>query len=185
MDKVRLVLAVVTMAITVSPIAGVLLIYRDNLLGLVFPDELRNIINEGIPSSEINEGISFSDTLGNISLIDSSYDPASRTVVLTFKVTNPFDFAISVSAFSADVHCAAHNMRMGYITLGNEVQIEAGATSTVTILGRWTEAAVKHFETFHAGERSIDVELTGLNLTVNGVTIQSTENIRVPSFPVS
>ena len=39
LDKVRLILTVITIAINVVPIAGILLVYQNNLLGLVVPPE--------------------------------------------------------------------------------------------------------------------------------------------------
>ncbi|MCW4044219.1 MAG: LEA type 2 family protein [Candidatus Bathyarchaeota archaeon] len=175
MDKVRLILTAFTIAINVLPITGVLIIYHDNLLGLVFPAEVSDIIDDGV----IPE-----NPLGNFTLVDSQYDAAARTVTLTFEVTNPLDFDLSISSFSADVQCAAHGFPMGHVTLANPVDIGAGATTRVVIVAAWTEAAVNHFDTAHAGSESIDVELAGFSANVNGVTIDSAEHVRIPSFPV-
>jgi hypothetical protein len=176
LDKVRLILTVITIAINVIPIAGILIVYQNNLLGLIVPPEINNIINDGI----IPE-----DPLGNLTFVDSQYDAASRTVTLTFEVTNPLEFDLTVNSMSADVQCDAHDFPMGHVTINNPVYIGAGETAAINVIGTWTEEAENHIQTAHAGAQSIDVELVGFTINVDGLIIQTDEHVKIPNFPVA
>ena len=46
MDKIKLILTLITIAITVVPIVGVLLTYQDNLVGLFVPPEINDIADK-------------------------------------------------------------------------------------------------------------------------------------------
>ncbi|MCL4430281.1 MAG: hypothetical protein M1167_05970, partial [Chloroflexi bacterium] len=48
MDKVKAALTVLTVAIVVAPLLGVVYIYRDNLLGLVLPPQINDAKNGGL-----------------------------------------------------------------------------------------------------------------------------------------
>jgi hypothetical protein len=176
LDKVRLILIVITIAINVLPIAGILLIYQNNLLGLIIPPEINTIISD----TSITE-----ESLGNLTLVDSHYDATSRTVALTFQFTNPFKFDLSVNSMSADVQCDAHDFPMGHATIGNPVDILAGETATIDVVGTWTQDAINHFQTAHAGAQSIDVELVGLTINVNGINVQTNEHIKISNVPIA
>jgi len=44
MDKVKTALTLVSIAIIVGPIAGAVFLYRDNLLGLVVPPQVKSLL---------------------------------------------------------------------------------------------------------------------------------------------
>jgi hypothetical protein len=176
LDKVRLILTVITIAINVLPIAGILLIYQNNLLGLVIPPEINKIMNDN-PITE--------ESLGNLTLVDSQYDATSRTVALTFKFTNPFKFDLSVNSMFADVQCDAHDFPLGHATISNPVDVRAGETATIDVVGTWTQDAISHFQTAHAGAQNIDIELVGLAINVNGISVQTDERVKIPNFPIT
>jgi hypothetical protein len=180
LDKVRLLLTVITIAINVLPIAGVLLIYRDNLLGLVVPPEINNVIND-----VVTPGGSLEESVGNFTFVGSQYDEASRTVTLTFEVTNPLNVDLSVNSMSADVRCAEHDFPIGHALISDPVDIGAGETASIAIEGSWTQEAIDHFLTAHEGAQTIDIELSGLSVNVNGVSIQTDEVVTIPDFPVT
>jgi len=46
MDKIRLLLTVITIAIVVIPIVGMLLAYQNNLLGLFVPPEITELADD-------------------------------------------------------------------------------------------------------------------------------------------
>jgi hypothetical protein len=170
MDKVRLLLTLITIAINVVPIVGILLVYQNNLLGLVIPPAINEIMNATSFTSNSVEPPSF---------VDSHYDIASRTVTLTFKFTNPFNFNVTIISMSADIQCDAHKFPLGTATLSNPVNIRASETATITVLGVWTQDATNHIQTAHAGAQSIDVELVGITVNVNGINVQMSEPIKM------
>jgi hypothetical protein len=85
---------------------------------------------------------------------------------------------------SADVRCDEHDFPLGHVTINNPVAISAGETAAIDIAGTWTQDALHHFQTAHAEAKKIDVELTGISVTVNGVSIQTDEVMKIPNFPV-
>jgi hypothetical protein len=183
LDKVRLILTVITIAINVVPITGVLLIYRNNLLGLVVPPEISTLVND--PSTILNDPSIAEESLGNLTFVDSQYDATSRTVTATFQFTNPFKFDLTVDSMTADIQCDAHDFPMGHAIISNPVDVLAGETATIDVVGTWTQDAINHFQTAHVGARSIDIELVGLVITVNGISVQTDERVKIPNFPIA
>jgi hypothetical protein len=176
LDKVRLILTVITIAINVVPVAGILLAYQNDMLGLVVPPEIDKITNGGFIMEEPLEPPVF---------VDSQYNVTSQTVTLTFRFTNPFNFDVTINSMSADIQCDAHNFSLGHATLNNIVNIRASETATITVLGTWTQDAIDHFQTAHAGAQSIDVELVGLTINVNGINVQTNEHIKISNVPIA
>ena len=179
MNRVRLILTVITIVINVVPVAGVLLMYQNNLLGLVVPPEINTIVNDVVVPEEQLGGF-----LGNVTFVDSHYDTASRTATLTFEVTNPLQFDMTFDSMSADVRCDEHDFPLGHAIINNPVAVSAGETAEIDVAGTWTQDALHHFLTAHAGAKNVDVELTGISVTVNGVSIQTGEVMKIPDFPV-
>jgi LEA14-like dessication related protein len=180
LDKVRLILTAVTIIINVVPVAGVLLINQNNLLGLIVPPEINTVINElTVPEGQLEE------LLGNVTFVDSQYDAAAQRTTLTFKFTNPLQFDVVVDSMSADVRCDEHDFPMGRAIITNPVAIRAGETGEINVEGTWTQNALQHFLTAHAGAKKIDIELTGISVTVNGVSIQTDKIMKIPNFPVA
>ena len=175
MNKVKLVLTLVTIAINVIPLVGVLVMYQENLPALLVPPEITGIINDVVISENSLEGITF---------VDSHYDPETRTVTLTFEVTNPFDYDLTVNSMSAEVRCDEHDFPMGQLTIANPVSMRAGETVRIDVTGTWTEEAVNHLEIAHAGAHSIGIKVMGITITVNGITVQTDEIVKIPNFPV-
>jgi hypothetical protein len=175
MNRVRLILTVITIAINVTPVAGVLLMYQNNLLGLIIPPGISTLTNE----SFITEG-----SLGNPIFVDSRYDAVSRTAILTFEFTNTLQFDLTINSMSAEVQCDTHDFPLGHATLNNIVSIGAGETATIDAVVIWTQEAISHFQTAHAGAQSIDVELVGLSVCTNGINVQTGEHVKIPNCPI-
>jgi hypothetical protein len=74
---------------------------------------------------------------------------------------------------------------MGHATISNPVSIRAGETARIDVVGTWTQEAVNHVQTAHAGAQSIDIELVGVTINVNGVIVQTDEFVKIPNFPVA
>lgn len=175
MNKVKLVLTAVTIAINVIPLVGILLMYQGDWAALVVPPEITDIINDGVISENPLESITF---------VDSNYDPEARTLTLTFEVTNPLNYDLTVNSMSAEARCDEHDFPMGQLTIAHPVTMRAGETARIDVTGTWTEEAVNHLETAHAGAPTIGIKVVGITVTVNGVTIQTEEIVTIPNFPV-
>ena len=165
----------VTIAINVIPLVGILLMYQGNWAALVVPHEITDIINDGVVSENPLESITF---------VDSKYDPETRTVTLTFEVVNPLDYDLTVNSMSAEARCDVHDFPMGQLTIADAVTMPAGETARMDVTGTWTEEAVNHIETVHAGTHTISIKVVGITISVNGVTVQTAEVLKIPNFPV-
>lgn len=183
MDKVRLALVLVTIAITVGPLLGIVLAYRDNLLGAVIPPEseqLRDII-ENFFTNPGNQGNSiFPEPPGPE---DIQYDPTSRTFNLTTKLKNPLPFDVTLNSVSGTLQCDAHNFAMGEMFLKDPVNMKKGETVTATITGQYTEAASAHLATEHSGEQSLAASLVDSTIDVGGIVVQASERISLGEIP--
>lgn len=174
MDKVRLLLSVITIAIVVVPLVGTLLANQNNLLGLIIPPEANEIID-----SLSSGGGSNGPMLEPVG--EPQYDEASRTVAMNFEFTNPFPFDVTINSMSGDVECVAHGFHLGTLTLDKPVSIGKGETKTITVLGTWTEDAIAHFQTAHAGEKTVDANLVGFTVDVKGIQVQMNQTIQIPN----
>ncbi len=179
LNKVKLVLTLVTIAINVIPIAAILLMYQGNWAALVVPPEVTDMINDVIIDGVISE-----NPLESITFIDSRYDAETRTLTLTFEVTNPVNYDLTVNSLSAEVRCDEHDFPMGNLTIADPVTMRAGETARIDITGTWTEEAENHLQTAHGGAHTIGIEVVGITIDINGVTIQTDEIVKIPNFPV-
>jgi hypothetical protein len=177
MDKVRLILTLVSIAIIAGPIAVMLIAYRDNLLGLFIPPEANEIADNLMSSGGVG--------LEAPTQLNSTYDASSRTVTLTFQFKNPFNFPVTVNSMSGNIMCDKHGFPLGNATLKKPISVGAGETATITVLGTWTEEAIDHFQAAHAGEKKTTIDLVNLAIDVSGIKIQTNERIQIPDVPIA
>ncbi len=193
MDKVRLALVLITIAITVGPILGVVLVYRDNLPGLVIPPEINQISdslrgNPENPGQTDQNGQSGNET-NPYGIIppgpeDIQYDPATRVFTASFQMKNPAPFELTLNSMNGMVQCDAHNFDLGTIALKNPVKMQASETVTVTITGQWTEDAINHFNSDHPGEQRIKASLVGATVNAGGMVVQVPDRVSLGEIPI-
>jgi hypothetical protein len=181
MDKVRLALSLVTIAIIVVPIVGVLIAYQNNLLGLVIPPEVNEI------ADNLTHGSSSGSGNGQEvpTQINTTYNAASRTVTLTFQYKNPFGFDVTINSMSGNIICDTDDFPLGTAHLDKPVSLSAGETATITVLGTWTEVAINHFQTAHPGAKTINADLVDLVVDAQGIKIQTNQRIQLPNVPIA
>jgi uncharacterized protein YneF (UPF0154 family) len=206
-EKVRLALVLITIAITVGPILGMVLVYRDNLSGLVVPPEINEMMNslQGNPSEPGNDNaISPWESIfsggaipENISEIipempgpeDVQYDPVTRTFTASFQMKNPMQVDMTLNSISGTVECDEHHFPIGPIQLKNPVTLKPGETGTVAITGRWTEKAIAHLGAEHPGQQAIQSSLVDAVISYSALgmtgTYQSSEPISLGEIPLT
>ena len=178
MDKVRLILTVISIVIVVVPIVGIVLMYQGNLLGLFIPPQANQIISS--LSNSGGNNVTPPEIVG-----EPQYDAASRTFTLSFLFKNPLPVDVTVKSMSGNIVCDVHpNVPLGKATLSKPVSMQAGETATITVQGTWTDAAISHFQTAHKGEKSVTVDLVDLAVDASGITVQTGERIRIPNVPL-
>lgn len=176
MQIIGLILVLINVGTIVAPIAGIAIVYQDHIENLVIPPQLTQILNSTIAVGQ--------DTTSLAKIIAVEFDNTSRTITLTVNFTNPFDYTLSLTSFTADVQCSLHNFTMGHLELSNVVILPASGTVSGTVIGTWTQTGEMHFQAKHSGATTIDLNLVGLTLTINDVTMQIDEPVGIPNVPI-
>jgi hypothetical protein len=182
MNKVRLLLTLITIAIVVIPIVGMLLAYQGNLLGLFVPPEINQIADDLMGGNGDNgSGLELPTMVG-----EPQYDEASRTFAVTFQYKNSFPMDITVKSLTGNIECDEHRFPLGNASLSEPVSIDAGETGIMTVLGTWTEEAISHFDTAHADEENVDIVLVDFVVDISGIQLkldqsQMEQTMQVPN----
>jgi hypothetical protein len=195
MDKVRLLLVLFTIGTAVGPLAGVVVVYRNNLLGLVVPPEIgngsfSNLVTGNAPNGSPGEGPNAANgslgqgPFGLPQYVSMQSDPTSRSYSMTFNFTNPLNFDLTLNSMSANVEDAQDGFPLGPVSLSSPVHLVAGETSLITVNGTWTEDAANHLATVHAGAKTFDVDLVGLHVDMGGVNLQLNDRMTIPNVPI-
>jgi hypothetical protein len=175
MDKIKLILTLVTVAITVVPIVGVLLTYQDNLVGLFVPPEINEIADKLGGGGGDDGGGSDGPQVEPVG--PPEYDPVSRTIRQTIDFANPVPFDITLKSMSGDVQCVEHGFDLGVASIEDSVNIPAGQSGTVTLLITWTEDAESHLGTLHGAEENVEVVLVNVGVDISGIQIGLDQNM--------
>ena len=171
MDKIRLVLTVITIVIIVVPLVGTLLAHQGNLLGLFVPPEV-NDIADSLMSGD--SGMEPPTIVG-----EPQYDEVTHTFSVTFQYKNSFPMDITIKSLTGNIECAEHGFHLGNASLSEPVSIDAGKTGTLTVLGKWTDEAIGHFDDKkegHGNEELVDVVLVDMAVDISGIQIQLDQN---------
>ena len=188
MDKVRLILTLVTIAIVVIPIVGMLLAYQGNLLGLFVPPEVNQIADDFMGGDGGNgdggPGLEPPKMVG-----EPVYDEATGTFSVSFEYTNTLPFDITVNELTGNVECEEHRFALGVASLSEPVSIAQDETGILTIVGSWTDDAMGHFESAHGNEQNVAVVLSDFTVDISGIQLeldpnqlgQSMEGMKVPN----
>jgi hypothetical protein len=170
MDKIRLVLTLITIAIVVIPLVGTLLAYQGNLLGLIVPPELNQIADNLMGGNgDGGSGLEPPAMVG-----EPKYDPVSGTFSVSFQYKNSFPLDITVNSLSGNIECVEHHFLLGNASLSEAVSINAGETGMLTIMGKWTDAGKSHVQNEHTGD-FVDVILVDSAVDISGIQIQMDE----------
>jgi hypothetical protein len=169
MDKIRLLLTVITIAIVVVPIVGMVLSHQGNLLGLIVPPEINEVADDLMGGDGDNgPGLEPPAMVG-----EPQYDEATGTFSVSFQFKNSFPLDITIKSLTGDIECAEHRFLLGNASLSKPVSIDAGETGTLTVVGKWTDEAINnHFPNEHTGEETVDVVLVDFVVDISGIQIQ-------------
>jgi hypothetical protein len=176
MNKVKVCLTILTIAIMVTPLVVELVLYKDNLMGLIIPPELINMMNGGggnngggvtDNNSFINSDFQMPQQVG-----EPQYDPSTKTVSFTFNFTDPLDTPVTVDTFQAGIVSHDDGVFLGNITIGEPISLVPGQTVDITALGILSDDAINYFKTHAQSQEPINIDLTNLNIDVGGITVQ-------------
>jgi hypothetical protein len=185
MDKVKLLLTLITIAIVVIPIVGMLLAYQNDLLGLFIPSGITELADDFMGGDGDNGSVLEPPQMVG----EPEYDEATGTFSISFEYTNSLPFDITVNSLSGNIECDEHHFPLGVASLSEPVSIDKGETGLLTIVGSWTEDAMNHFENAHGDEETVAVVLADFAVDFSGVQLeldpsqmgQSMEGMEVPN----
>lgn len=190
---VSVILLLVSIGSVVGPIGGVVIMYQDNLTGLVVPPQITNVINNvtngnnnpfggnGGDNDNQNGGDSGIAGIINPVVVGTQVDPATRTFSVTIALTNNFQYDLTLNSLSASVQNYQDNQLLASISVSNPVTIVVGQTSQITVSGLWTQEA-ENLVT--GGASSVDISLANLSIDVNGISVQLNEPYHVGNVPL-
>lgn len=118
---------------------------------------------------------------GNPSLDASSsqIDTATGKITLTFTITNSNSQSATISKMSGTVINDQDQVTLGTVSLPSPVTINGGQTGQVVVSGSLTSQGKSDLTSNFAGDSSIDIEIAGGTMTVNGVTQSNSQTQNV------
>jgi hypothetical protein len=185
MNKVKILLTLLSVAITVIPIITVVYIYQNNLMGLVIPPEIMNMVNG---KNNSNSGSNSSSLLNSFqapqSVGEPQYNPETKTATFTFNFTNPLSTPITVNTLEADIVSHDDGTFLGNVSIEKALTLAPGQTADITALGKVSDEAINYFESLHPGQNYINIDFINLNVDMAGVKVQvdrqNVGNIPIP-----
>ena len=186
MNILGALLVILNVVSILGPIAGVALVYQSNLEEMVIPPQLQEIMNGGGSGSDLN-GLSLltGEDVQLPQFVSATANPATRTITIILNFSNPFKTNLNMKSISADIVCSAHGFVLGQASLAQPTILVGKQTTEMTIICQWTIDAETHFSTAHLGSSGVDVDVKGLTINVNDITIQSEESYHIPNLPIN
>ncbi|MGD0645344.1 MAG: hypothetical protein ABSA75_10605 [Candidatus Bathyarchaeia archaeon] len=162
MNKVKIALTILSIAIVIGPLIGVAYVYRDNLLGLVVPPQVKSLMS----------GDSTGSNLQMPTLVgEPQYNAQTGALTVSFNFTNSLTNRVSIDKLSADVQSEEDGISLGNISLSQPIQITSGETSTINVSGLLNQAAISQFEAQNPGVNGINISLENVNADVAGINV--------------
>jgi hypothetical protein len=193
MQVVGILLTLLSISLIVVPVGAVVVIYRDDLTGLVVPSELKGaingdasfILNDNMKSIDGYSGSDPNDLLNSFvtpTFVDAHIDESSHTFTVRVNVTNPLNYDLTLNGFSTDVQ-SIQGQTLASVNIAQPITMVSGQSTIIEVQGTWTQAC-DSFITDHWYDSSITIALANIVVDVNGVTVERSEPLTV-SLPVT
>jgi len=167
MDKVKIALTVLSILIVIGPLAGAAFVYRDNVVGLVVPPQVKSLVSGGDSTgSQSQPQFQPPQLVGQ-----PQYNAQTGAFTVSFNFTNPLTNEVSIDKLSAEVQSEEGGVSLGNISLNQPLQITPGETSIINVSGVLSQAAISQFEAQNPGVNGINISLANLNVDVAGVNV--------------
>ena len=167
MDKVKIALTVLSILIVIGPLSGAAFVYRDNLVGLVVPPQVKSLVSGGDSTgSQSQPQFQPPQLVGQ-----PQYNAQTGAFTVSFNFTNPLTNEVSIDKLSAEVQSEEGGVSLGNISLSQPMQITPGETSIINVSGILNQNAISQFEAQNPGVNGINISLANLNVDVAGVTV--------------
>jgi hypothetical protein len=181
MDKLKVFFTLLSILIIAVPITVEVVLYRDNLLGLVVPPEITNLFNgnqnsgdsnnpvknDTVISSLVNSGIDLPQPVG-----EPQYNPETKTVSFTFNFTNPLQTPLVVNKLEASIVSHDTGVFLGNVTLEKPIELKPGQTMDITAIDALSDETINYFKTTAFDQKSINADFVNLTVDLGGVIVQ-------------
>jgi len=173
MSKVKLFLTILSIFIAVTPITVQAILYRDNIVGLILPPSIADLLT-GRNTTDLANADYFDFVGTQIPLPMLTGDPVlfpDNTVKLTYNFTNPLDGKITITTMEAEIVCTEHHFTLGDVFI-EPATLEPKQTIDLNVTCRLSPKAIEHIKLYHQGQDHIKAEFE--NFTVELIDIKIT-----------
>ncbi len=180
MNKLKIALTLLTVAIIVGPFAYVLIAYHDNLTGLVVPPQFSSLTqsigqNSGQnPSSSSSNPINITGSNFQIPQVVGTpqYNPSTGDFNVAINATNPLPNEISVDNLSVEIQSKDGSGLMGNISIPQAINIQPGESSIINVEGVIPQQLYNQINGQNTGNIDFNnILLKNLDVTVGGVKV--------------
>lgn len=173
MDKVKIGLTILSIAIIVIPLAIEVYAYKDNLEGIVLPPQIQSLMNGNNSGATAGTQSSPLASLPNFQIPQSAgqpqYDPTTGAFSYPFNFTNPLSTQLSFSQLSAQV-ATENGTPIGNISIPQAISIAPGANSIITAVGNLDPTMVNQLAAQYQNG-TLNIALNNVNVVVGGVNV--------------
>jgi hypothetical protein len=165
MKKLKIILILLTIAITLTPITLEVLLYQDNLLDLIIPPEITNLVNSSNNNS--NPQFELPQPVG-----EPQYNPETKTFSYTFNFTNPLQTPLELNNLQVGIVSHNDGVFLGNITINKPLKLDPGQTTDITVLGKLSDDAINYLKRKSTTQNSINLDFINLNVDLSGIQLQ-------------
>ncbi|MDR2707879.1 MAG: hypothetical protein LBB87_03955 [Nitrososphaerota archaeon] len=171
MNKLKLFLTVLSILIAVTPITVQIIIHRDNIVGLILPPTIADILTSN--TDDLTNADSFDFGGSSIPLpmlVGTPILYPNNTVHLTYTFTNPLDGRITITSMDAKIVCTEHRFILGDVYI-EPATLEPNQTLELNVTCILSPKAIEHISTQHQGQDSINAEFENFSVGLTDITI--------------
>ncbi len=181
-NKVKVLLSLITIALTVGPLLGVVYVYRDNLVGIIMPPETAGQFS--ITNSDIaNLNFTALEEMNPIEpLCDPTLNMTTGNFIYDLNLTNPLPQEISIDNISVDVK-TADGQFLGTIGMPQGLHLESGESGVIDISGNLNPELLESYKA-QAGSNA-QIALDNITLTVGGISFHLDELPGLGNIPLN
>jgi hypothetical protein len=174
MKKLKLILLLLTIAITITPIAIEVLLYQDNLVDLIIPPEIANVVHSNNSNEKSIDGNNLLNPEFELPqpVGDPQYNPETKTISYTFNFTNPLQTPLEFDKLQAGLVSHNDGFFLGNITINQPLILDPGQTVDITALGILSDEAIDYLKSQSATQNSINLDFVNLNVDLSGIQLQ-------------
>ena len=176
MNKLKLALTLLTIAIMVGPFAYVLIAHSDNLIGLVLPPQFSNL-SQNIgqnPSSSTSDPLNITGSNFEVPQLVGTpqYNPNTGDFNVAINATNPLSNEISVDHLSVQIQSKDNSGLVGNISIPQSINIKPGESSVINVEGVIPQELYNQINAQNTGNIDFNnIVLKNLDVTVGGIKV--------------